>query len=103
MRFDKYGITKSYLQQKGLYILFGTDWLNQVEMDAINTLTSGSSIELYILSGNEIFSNLLPTSLRDAINIESDYVANSKIISFKNVCDIYVSDDRDVFYICAYE
>ncbi|NTF33959.1 hypothetical protein [Rhizobium skierniewicense] len=101
MHFDQYGFSKSFCEDNGYKIFFGTDWLDDSEFEAFEKFFDNKTLKLNINKGSSEPSEL--ASFEDAVRLESQFVDVDKIITVENHSALYISDDRDIFVVAAKE
>lgn len=99
MQIDRYGLAHDYVAGRGWRILFGTDWYSEAEFQAVASEVAGESAVLHVIGDDTIVKTHEPLPFHQAMMLESDEVAHDKLVSFPDELCLYVSDDRDIFYL----
>lgn len=96
-----YGLSHDFCMRENFYIFFGLDWIEKKEEEII-LAEIGIQPDLVLeVFDKKIFGSFVVENIDQAIEMESEILTKDKIISFSDRAIIFITDDRDVYYICA--
>jgi hypothetical protein len=96
---DAFGLTQRFCEENDLKIFFGVDWLDDAEFDVFSEMFTDCSFQLSVGHGPDYRGIGTFADFAELISGESQIIDEDKIIAVSDGSYIYVSEDRDIFYI----